>query len=98
MKLKAVFDSIILKPVEQEEELIGSLIIPDLGKEKNIIADVIDVGPGRTSFMTGELLPTSVKVGDRVIIPRVGVTTLETDEGEFLACEENKVLAILIKE
>lgn len=97
MKLKAVFDSIILKPVKQEEELIGSLILPDLGKEKHITADVIDVGPGRPSFMTGELIPTSLKIGDRVMLPKVGVTTLETDEGEFLACEESKVLAILIK-
>ena len=98
MKLKAVFDSIIVIPVEQEEEQIGSLILPDLGKEKHITADVIDVGPGRPSFMTGELIPTSIKIGDRVLLPKVGVTTLETDEGEFLACEESKVLAVLIKE
>lgn len=98
MKLKAVFDSIILKPVEQDEELIGSLIIPDLGKEKHITADVLDVGPGRPSFMTGEIIKPSIKVGDRVLLPKVGVTELETDEGEFLACEETKVLAIIKKE
>ena len=98
MKLKAVFDSIILKLVEDEEESIGSLIIPDLGKEKHVTADVIAVGPGRPSFMTGEIIPTSIKVGDRVLLPKVGVTTLEVDGEEFLACEESKVLAVLIKE
>lgn len=95
MKLKAVFDSVIMKPVEQEEETIGSLIIPDLGKEKHIMADVLDVGPGRPSFMTGEIIPTSIKIGDRVLLPKVGVTTLETDDGEYLACDESKVLAII---
>lgn len=98
MKLKAVFDSIIVKQVEEEEQSVGSLILPDLGKEKHITGDVVSVGPGRPSFMTGEIIPTYIKVGDRVLLPKVGVTTLETDEGEFLACEENKVLAVVNKE
>lgn len=98
MKLKAVFDSIIVKPLEEEEQTAGSLILPDLGKERHITGDVVSVGPGRPSFSTGEIIPTLIKVGDRVLLPKVGVTTLETDEGEFLACDELKVLAVVTKE
>jgi co-chaperonin GroES (HSP10) len=97
MKLKAVFDSIILEKVEQGETSYGSIVVPDMGKEKHILADVIDVGPGRRNVLNGELISTSIKVGDRVIIPQVGITQIEHEDKEYIACDEGKVLAIVNK-
>ena len=93
-KLKAVFDAIIVKPLEEEETTYGSIIVPDMGKEKHLTGDVISVGPGRRS-VTGDLIPTTIKVGDRVVLPQVGITKLESSDGELVACDEGKVLAIL---
>ena len=90
----AVFDVIIVRPLEEDETTFGSIIVPDMGKEKHITGDVISVGPGRMSVM-GEIIPTAIKVGDRVILPQVGVTKIDSFDGELLACDEGKVLAIL---
>ena len=98
MKLAAVFDAIIVRPLPDEEITYGSIIVPDMGKEKNIIGDVLSVGPGKRSLLNGEFIPTTIKVGDRVILPQVGITKLEDGDGELIACDEGKVLAIAQKE
>jgi chaperonin GroES len=95
MKLKAVFDAIIVKEIEQDESQFGSIIVPDMGKEKHIIGEVIDVGPGRRSIMTGEIFKPYLKVGQKVILPRVGITSLFLEGEEYIGCDEGKVLAIL---
>ena len=94
-KIKAVFDAIIVKPLEENETTYGSIIVPDMGKEKHITGDVISVGPGKRSLLNGEFIPTSIKVGDRVVLPQVGITKLEGADGDLIACDEGKVLAIL---
>lgn len=97
MNLKAVFDAIIVKPLEEDETTYGSIIVPDMGKEKNITGDVISVGPGRRTI-TGELIKPEIKVGDRVVLPQVGITKLESEDGELIAAQESKVLAIVLRE
>lgn len=98
MKLKAVFDAIIVRPLPDEETTYGSIIVPDMGKEKHIIGDVISVGPGKRSLLNGEFIPTTITVGDRVLLPQVGITSLEGADGNLYACDEGKVLAIIEKE
>lgn len=94
MNLRAVFDAIIVKPLEEDETTYGSIIVPDMGKEKHITGDVISVGPGRRTI-TGELIQPEIKVGDRVILPQIGITKLESKDGELIAAQENKVLAVV---
>lgn len=98
MKFKAVFDAIIVKPLPDEETTYGSIIVPDMGKEKHIIGDIVSIGPGRRSPLSGEVIPMSLEVGQRVVIPRVGITHLEGADDEFYACDEGKVLAVIQKE
>ena len=94
-KLNAVFDAIIVRPKEEDETTYGSIIVPDMGKEKHITGTVLSVGPGRRSPLSGELIKTTIKVGDVVVLPQVGVTKLEDEDGELIACDEGKVLAIV---
>jgi len=98
MKLQAVFDAIIVQPLDEGETTYGSIIVPDMGKEKHVTGDVISVGPGKRSLLNGEFIPTTIKVGDRVVLPQVGITKLEGADGELIACDEGKVLAIVHKE
>lgn len=95
MKLKAVFDSVLMKEIEQDESQYGSIIVPDLGKEKHIIAEIIDVGPGKESIVSGKFIPTSSKIGTRVILPQVGITKISYEGEEYIACDESKILAII---
>ena len=95
MKLKAVFDSIIVKQIETDESQFGNIIIPDNGKQKHILGEVLDVGPGRVSLFTGEILKTQIKKGDVVLLPSVGITNISNDGEDYIACDEGKVLAVL---
>jgi chaperonin GroES len=94
MKLEALFDAVIIKPFTQDEMSYGSIIVPDMGKEKNLSGTVVSVGPGVPSF-TGTLIPTIVKEGQKVILPQMGPTKFEHDGEEYYICPEKQILAII---
>jgi len=92
--LKAVFNSIVVKPQENDESTYGSIIIPDLGKEKGLRGTIVSVGPGHYS-VTGEFIPTTLKTGQQVILPSIGPTKIEEDGQEYWSCQETQVLSII---
>jgi chaperonin GroES len=92
MELEALFDAVIVKPIEVEETTYGNIIVPDLGKEKNEMGTVVAVGPGRPTMM-GQFLPTTLKAGDEVILPTVGFTKLQHEGDEYYIGSENQILA-----
>ena len=92
MELEALFDAVIVKPFESEETTYGNIIVPDLGKEKNEFGEVVVVGPGKPTI-SGEFIPTVLKVGDKVVLPTMGFTKLPYDGEEYYVGPENQVLA-----
>ena len=92
MSLEALFDAVIVKPIESEESTYGNIIVPDLGKEKNEIGTVVAIGPGKPTI-TGEFISTILQVGDKVVLPTMGFTKLPYDGEEFYVGPENQVLA-----
>ena len=92
MNLEALFDAVIVKPLSQEEQSYGNIIVPDMGKEKNEKATVVVVGPGKHT-LTGDFIPTSIQIGDVVILPTMGFTKLEHDGDEYYVGPENQILA-----
>ena len=92
MELEALFDAFIVKPYESEETTYGNIIVPDLGKEKNEFGEVVAVGPGKPTI-SGEFIPTVLKVGDKVVLPTMGFTKLPYDGEEYYVGPENQVLA-----
>ena len=82
MELEALFDAVIVKPIESEESTYGSIIVPDLGKEKNETGTVIAVGPGKHTI-SGEFISTQLQIGDKVILPTMGFTKLPFDGEEY---------------
>jgi|TARA_R110002111_G_scaffold31970_2_gene64945 chaperonin GroES len=97
MNLKAKFDAVIVKPLEEQEETYGSIIVPDAGKDRNIHGEVIAVGPGKHT-VTGEFLETSTKIGETVILPTMGFTKLEHKGDEYFIGAESQILAEVIQE
>ena len=93
-KLEALFDAVIVKPIEAEEQTFGNIIVPDMGKEKNEFGEVVAVGPGRATI-SGTLIATQLKVGDKVVLPTMGFTKLPFDGEEYYVGPENQVLAKL---
>ena len=96
-KLEALFDAVIVKPIENEETLYGNIIVPDMGKEKNEFGEVIAIGTGRYTI-TGDYIPMQLKVGDLVVLPTQGFTKLPFDGEEYYVGPENQVLAKVIKD
>ena len=94
MSLKAAFNSIIVKPQEEEETTYGSIVVPDLGKEKGLRGTIVSVGEGSYS-VTGNWVATTLKVGQKVVLPPMGATKIEDEGQEYWSCQENQVLAII---
>ena len=91
MKLEAIYNAVIVKPIETEETTYGGIIVPDLGSEKNKLAEVITVGEGYFS-VTGVWIETVLKVGDVVILPTMGFSKVEFEGEEYYGTLENQVL------
>ena len=92
MKLEALFNAVIVEPIEAEETQHGNIIVPDMGNEKNQMGKVIAVGPGKPTI-TGEFIPTILKEGDIVVLPTQGFTKLPYEGDEYWVGPENQVLA-----
>ena len=92
MELEALFDAVIVKPIELEESTFGNIIVPDMGNDKNEIGEVLAVGPGKPTI-TGEFIKTILKVGDKVVLPTMGFTKLPYSGEEYYVGPENQILA-----
>ena len=96
MKLEAIYNAVIVKPVEAEETSYGGIIVPDLGNEKNKLGEVVAVGEGYWS-VTGACIETILKVGDVVVLPTMGFSKLEHEGDEYWIGPENQILAKIVK-
>jgi chaperonin GroES len=92
MELEALFDAVIVKPLEEEETTYGSIVVPDLGKDRNEHGTVVAVGPGRQVAGIG-FVETIIKKGDVVVLPTMGFTKLEHKGEEYFIGSENQILA-----
>ena len=91
-ELEALFDAVIVKPQEEEETTYGSIVVPDLGKDRNEHGTVVAVGPGRHVGGVG-FVETEIKIGDNVILPTIGFTKLEHKGDEYYIGQESQILA-----
>ncbi len=91
-KLLPSNDRVIVKPVEEGEQMYGSIVIPDMGKERPEMGEVISVGPGRqTDF--GQFITVRAKVGDVVLIPKAGTIRLDFEGEEYFIVRDKEILA-----
>ena len=95
MELEALFNAVIVKPQVEEETQYGSIVVPDLGKDRNEHGTVVAVGPGHQIPGVG-FVETQVKVGDTVVLPTVGFTKLQHKGDEYYIGPENQILAKVI--
>lgn len=94
--VKALFNAVIVKPIEEEESVHGNIVVPDMGKEKNLKGEVVSVGPGIYTQM-GNFIETTVKVGDIVLLPQMGPNKMDYLGEEYYMIQENQILAVIEK-
>jgi chaperonin GroES len=96
MKVKPLYDRLLVKRVEEKETRAGGIIIPDTAKEKPMEGKVIAVGTGKVE-KDGKRTPLEVKVGDRILFGKYAGTEIKIDDEEHLILREDEVLAVLEK-
>jgi len=96
INLEAVYDAVIVKPIEEEEKKHGSIIVPDIEESINKMGEIVAIGDGKYS-VTGDFLPTRLKVGDIVVLPTSGFTKLHYQNEEYFIGNENMILAKIKK-
>ncbi len=94
MKLKPLRDHIVARRMEEKEEKVGGIIIPDSAKEKPLTAEVIAVGSGRL-LDDGKVVPLEVKKGDKIIVGKYSGSEVKLDEKEYVILREDDVLGII---
>ena len=92
MSIKPLGDRILVKPIEEEEEKVGGIIIPDTAKEKPQEGKVIAVGLGKI-LENGERQAVSVAVGDKILYGKYSSTEIKYDGEEYLIMREDDILA-----
>ena len=94
MKLQPLADRVVVKPLEETEQMKGGLYIPDTAKEKPQQGEVVAVGPGRVSD-EGKRLEIELKVGDRIIYGKYSGTEVSVSDEDYLILREADVLAVV---
>lgn len=94
LKVKPLADRVVVKPLEDEEQMRGGLYIPDTAKEKPSQGKVVAVGPGKISE-DGTRLEMDVSTGDTVLYGKYSGTDVTLDGSEYLILRESDILAIV---
>lgn len=85
---------IVLKPVETSEEMVGNIILPDMGKERPETGEVISVS-NTYNYHSDKEVQSSLKPGDIVLIPKMGTTKISLAGEDYFITKETEVLATL---
>ena len=93
-KLKPVNGNVILRPIEEEEQMAGNIIIPDMGKERPEMGEIIAIS-NIYNFNKGEYVPTILKVGMKVLIPKMGAQSVTIEGEEYYITAQSSVLSIV---
>jgi chaperonin GroES len=94
MKIRPLHDRVLVRRLEEEEQKVGGIIIPDTAKEKPQQGEVIGVGNGKL-LENGERVPLDVKVGDRILFGKYAGADVKIEGEEYLILREDEILAVL---
>ena len=94
MTIRPLHDRIVVKRIEEKQQMQGSLHIPDSAKEKPQEAEVTAVGKGKR-LEDGKLAPLDVKVGDRILLGKYAGSEIHVDGQELLVIREDEVLGVI---
>ena len=92
--IKPLGDRVLIKAIEEDEQVKGGIIIPDTAKEKPQEADVIALGTGKKDD-DGKVIEFTVKVGDRVIVSKYGGSEVKFGDETYTLVREDDILGIV---
>jgi chaperonin GroES len=96
MKVRPLYDRILVRRVAEEEKTKGGIIIPDSAKEKPSEGEVVAVGSGKVNDK-GQLQKLEVKAGDRILFGKYSGNEIKVDGDELIILREDEVLGVIEK-
>src|SRR5262252_4001856 len=93
IKVNPLADRVVVRALEETEQMRGGLYIPDTAKEKPQQGEIVAVGPGR--FEKGERIPMELKLGQKVLYGKYSGTEVTLDDEEYLIVKESDGLAVI---
>ena len=94
VRVRPLYDRVLVRRLDEAEEVRGGIIIPDTAKEKPLEAKVVAVGDGKR-LDDGSFADMAVKVGDMVLVGKYGGTEIKFDGEDYLIVREDEVLGIV---
>lgn len=94
-ELQPTNDRILLKPIEEGEQMYGNIVVPDMGKEKPQLGEVLATGPGRLTEHGTLMSVRTCKVGDIVMVPKIGTLRIDFEGQEYFIAQDREVLAVI---
>ena len=94
VKIKPIGDRVLVKHIEEKEQVRGGIIIPDSAKEKPQEGEVVAVGPGGRDE-AGKLVPIDVKPGNRVLFGKWSGTEVKLDGEELLIMKVSDIMGVI---
>jgi len=92
--IRPLHDRVIIRRIEEEEQVRGGIIIPDSAKEKPQEGEIIAVGTGKL-LDSGTRIEPGVSVGDRVLFGKYSGTEIKLDGEEYLIMREDEILGVI---
>ena len=96
LKLRPLYDRLVVKRLEEEDKTTGGIIIPDSAKEKPQKGEVVAAGNGKKNE-EGKLIPLDVKAGDMILFGKYSGNEFKENGVEYLILREDEVLAVIDK-
>ena len=94
MKVRPLHDRVIIQRLEEGEQKVGGIIIPDSAQEKPVQGKVISAESGKSKD-DGKRVPLEVKAGDRILFGKYSGQEIKLDGLEYLIMREDEVLAVI---
>ena len=95
MKIRPLYDRVVVRRNEEEETTSGGIILAGSAKEKPNQGEVVAVGEGKL-LDSGDVRPLAVKVGDIVVFGQyAGSNTIEVDGEELIIMGESEIFAVV---
>ncbi len=94
MNIRPLYDRIVVKRLEEKEQVQGGIIIPDTAKEKPQEGEVVSVGQGKR-LENGKVVPPDVKAGDRILFGKYSGNEIKLDGNEYVIMREDEILGVL---
>lgn len=94
MKIRPLYDRVVVKRREEETVTSGGIVLPGTAKEKPTQGEVLAIGTGKV-LDNGDLRPMSLKVGDRVLFGQYSGNTVKIDGEEVVILNESEVYGVI---